>query len=46
MFVSAVGGVLPAKADGATLCADGKQLAVELLLDHVDVICLALGAVR
>lgn len=28
IFVSAVGGVLPAHADGATLCTDGKQLAV------------------
>lgn len=39
--VTAVEGVLPAHADGETLCIEGQQLTMELLPDQIDVICQA-----
>jgi diacylglycerol kinase (ATP) len=37
--VTAQEGVLPAHADGETICTEGKQLAVELLAGEIEVIC-------
>lgn len=39
--VTALEGVLPAHADGETICTEGKQLTVELLTGEIDVICQA-----
>ena len=39
IVVSAVEGVLPAHADGETLCTDGKRLEVELLPRQIEIIC-------
>lgn len=39
IIVSAVEGVLPAHADGETLCAAGKRLEIELLPRQIEVIC-------
>lgn len=39
--VTALEGVLPAHADGETICTEGKKLVVELLADQIDVICQA-----
>jgi diacylglycerol kinase (ATP) len=39
--VTAVEGVLPAHADGETLCTDGKELSVELLPAKIEMICAA-----
>ncbi|MBC7262059.1 MAG: diacylglycerol kinase family lipid kinase, partial [Chloroflexi bacterium] len=39
--VTALEGVLPAHADGETLCTDGKHLVAELLPRQVEVICQA-----
>ena len=36
--VTAVEGVLPAHADGETLCTDGKELSIEILPRAIDVI--------
>lgn len=41
LVVTAVSGVLPAHADGETLCTDGNQLTIELLPQQLDVICPA-----
>ncbi len=41
IVVTALEGVLPAHADGETLCTDGKCLAVELLPRQVEIICQA-----
>ncbi|MEJ2748371.1 MAG: diacylglycerol kinase family protein, partial [Anaerolineae bacterium] len=41
LVVTAVSGVLPAHADGETLCTDGTQLTIELLANQLDVICPA-----
>jgi len=38
IVVTAVEGVLPAHADGETLCIDGKQLTVELLPRQIEVL--------
>ena len=38
LVVTAVTGVLPAHADGETLCTDGTQLTIELLPSQLDVI--------
>jgi YegS/Rv2252/BmrU family lipid kinase len=43
--VTAVEGVLPAHADGETLCKDGHQLTIELIPSAVDIIYLLPGAV-
>jgi diacylglycerol kinase family enzyme len=37
--VTAIEGVLPAHADGETLCTQGKQLSIELLPAQIDLIC-------
>jgi len=37
--VTAKTGVLPAHADGETLCVDGKQLTIEILPKQIDVVC-------
>jgi YegS/Rv2252/BmrU family lipid kinase len=37
--VTAVKGVLPAHADGETLCTQGEQLSIELLPTQIDLIC-------
>jgi diacylglycerol kinase (ATP) len=37
--VTALQGVLPAHADGETLCVQGKQLAIELLPSRLELIC-------
>jgi diacylglycerol kinase (ATP) len=37
--VTAVKGVLPAHADGETLCTQGEQLTIELLPAQIDLIC-------
>lgn len=39
--VSALEGVLPAHADGETLCVDGKELALELLPRQIDLLSAA-----
>jgi diacylglycerol kinase (ATP) len=39
VVVTAVEGVLPAHADGETLCTEGRRLEVELLPRQIDVIC-------
>ncbi len=39
LVVTAVSGILPAHADGETLCTDGNQLTIELLPNQLDVIC-------
>ena len=41
LVVTAVTGVLPAHADGETLCTNGTQLAIEILPNQLDVICPA-----
>jgi diacylglycerol kinase family enzyme len=41
LVVTAVSGILPAHADGETLCTDGNQLTIELLPHQLDVICPA-----
>ncbi|HBX68665.1 MAG TPA: diacylglycerol kinase [Chloroflexi bacterium] len=38
--VTALQGVLPAHADGETLCTDGKELTLELLPRQIELICL------
>jgi YegS/Rv2252/BmrU family lipid kinase len=38
--ITAVEGVLPAHADGETLCTDGQKLEIELLPSQIDVICV------
>lgn len=39
VVVTAIEGVLPAHADGETLCTQGKQLTIELLPAQIDLIC-------
>ena len=39
VVVTAVEGVLPAHADGETLCTDGRRLELELLPRQIEVIC-------
>jgi diacylglycerol kinase (ATP) len=39
IIVTAVEGILPAHADGETLCTEGQQLTVELLPNQMDFIC-------
>ena len=39
VVIEAIKGVLPAHADGETLCTEGRRLEVELLPRQVDVIC-------
>jgi diacylglycerol kinase family enzyme len=41
VVVTALEGVLPAHADGETLCVEGKQLTLELLPQQMEVICEA-----
>jgi diacylglycerol kinase (ATP) len=44
VVVTAIQGVLPAHADGETLCTEGQRLELELLPRQIDVICQAPGA--
>jgi diacylglycerol kinase (ATP) len=44
VVVTAVQGVLPAHADGETLCTEGQRLELELLPRQIDVICRTPGA--
>ena len=37
--VTAIEGVLPAHADGETLCTEGKQLTMEILPRQIEVVC-------
>ena len=39
VVVTAIEGVLPAHADGETLCTDGRRLEMELLPRQIEVIC-------
>lgn len=39
VVVTALEGVLPAHADGETLCTEGRQLVVESLPRQVELIC-------
>jgi len=39
VVVTAVEGVLPAHADGETLCTDGRRLEMDLLPGQIEVIC-------
>ncbi len=41
VVITAVEGVLPAHADGETLCTDGQKLEIELLPGQIDMICLS-----
>jgi diacylglycerol kinase (ATP) len=43
--VTALEGVLPAHADGETICTEGKNLLVELLAGEIEVICQARNVV-
>jgi diacylglycerol kinase family enzyme len=44
VIVTAVEGVLPAHADGETLCIDGQRLELELLPRQIEIICQPPGA--
>jgi diacylglycerol kinase (ATP) len=46
VVVTAVKGVLPAHADGETLCVEGQRLEVELLPGQIEMICLPPEAVE
>jgi diacylglycerol kinase (ATP) len=46
VVVTAVEGVLPAHADGETLCVEGQRLVVELLPGQIEMICLPPEAVE
>ena len=39
IVVTAIEGVLPAHADGETLCTQGQQLVVELLPSQIEILC-------
>jgi diacylglycerol kinase (ATP) len=39
VVVTAVEGVLPAHADGETLCIEGQRLEMELLPSQIDIVC-------
>jgi len=39
VVVTALKGVLPAHADGETICTEGKQLSIELLPQQINLIC-------
>jgi diacylglycerol kinase (ATP) len=41
VVVTALEGVLPAHADGETLCVEGRELALEVLSRQVEIICMA-----
>ncbi len=41
VIVTAVEGVLPAHADGETLCTEGQRLELELLPSQIEIICLS-----
>jgi diacylglycerol kinase (ATP) len=42
--VTAISGVLPAHADGETLCTEGRELAFELLPGQIEILSAAEGA--
>jgi hypothetical protein len=39
VVVTALEGVLPAHADGETLCTEGQKLAIELLPGQIEILC-------
>ena len=39
LVVTAEEGVLPAHADGETLCTDGRHLVMELLPKQIEIVC-------
>jgi diacylglycerol kinase family enzyme len=41
VVVTAIEGVLPAHADGETLCTDGQRLEIELLPSQIEIISLS-----
>ncbi|MCK4317069.1 MAG: diacylglycerol kinase family lipid kinase, partial [Anaerolineae bacterium] len=41
VIVTAVEGILPAHADGETLCTEGQRLEMELLPRQIEIICLS-----
>ncbi len=45
-IITTVEGVLPAHADGETLCTQGQRLEIELLPSQIDVVCLPPGGVE
>ena len=44
--ITALEGVLPAHADGETLCTEGQRLELEILPAQLDIICATEGASR
>jgi hypothetical protein len=46
VVVTAVEGVLPAHADGETLCTAGQRLEMELLPRQIEIICPSPEAVE
>jgi YegS/Rv2252/BmrU family lipid kinase len=46
VVVTAVEGVLPAHADGETLCVEGQRLEMELLPGQIEMVCLPSRAVE
>ncbi len=45
VVVTALQGVLPAHADGETLCTEGKHLSMEILPQQIQVVCPTHGAI-
>ena len=43
VVVTALEGVLPAHADGETLCVEGKQLTLELVPRQIEIVTLSSG---
>ena len=41
VVVTAVEGILPAHADGETMCTEGQRLEIELLPRQIEIICLS-----
>jgi diacylglycerol kinase family enzyme len=39
VHVTAVNGVLPAHADGETLCTEGNELSIDLLKQPINILC-------
>ena len=39
VVVTAIEGVLPAHADGETLCTEGQKLAIELIPSQIEILC-------
>jgi hypothetical protein len=39
LVITALEGVLPAHADGETLCTDARQLSLDLLPGQLEILC-------